>query len=367
MHVVNLTRGLDPETWRTKLVAGTLSESEGDMGYYAEDRGVAVHYLPELGREISLLDDLRALWALYRLFRAERPTVVHTHTAKAGTLGRIAALLAGVPVLVHTFHGHVLGGGYFSAVKTRFFLEVERQLARASDRLVVLTERQATEMSESLRVADRRRFSVIPLGLELDAFSSLDRAGAGKRSRDALGIGAHELVFGIVGRMVPIKNHELWLHVLAALQQAHAGPVRGLVVGAGEREEELKALADRLGIADRVLWLGWRTDLGPLYGAMNVLGLTSHDEGTPVAVIEAMAAGTPVVARDVGGVGEVVAHFAAARVMPVDATAAEWASAVLEAALEPTEGPAGRTKGAERFSVERLAADIEALYLELGA
>jgi glycosyltransferase involved in cell wall biosynthesis len=234
-----------------------------------------------------------------------------THTAKAGTLGRLAAILAGVPVLVHTFHGHVLGGGYFSPLKTWFFLQVERQLARATDRLVVLTERQATEMAEELGVADWSKFVVVPLGLELERFAEVDREVVGPAMRSTLGIGPDELVIGIVGRMVPIKNHELWLEAVGALSGRADRPVRGLVVGSGEREAELRVLAEELGVSKRILWLGWRRDLPELYAAMDVLALTSHDEGTPVAVIEALAAGTRVLARDVGGVAEVLSAVGA--------------------------------------------------------
>ncbi|MDP2956231.1 MAG: glycosyltransferase, partial [Longimicrobiales bacterium] len=180
MHVVNLTRALDEGPWRTRLIAGSVPSTEGDMSYYAAERGVEVTLLREMSREISALDDVRALIALWRIFRRERPTVVHTHTAKAGTLGRVAAILAGVPVRVHTFHGHVLGGGYFAPWKTRLFLEIERQLARGTSRLVVLTRRQAREMSDVLRVAPPEKFAVVPLGLELDRFGAVDRSDAAR-------------------------------------------------------------------------------------------------------------------------------------------------------------------------------------------
>jgi glycosyltransferase involved in cell wall biosynthesis len=418
MHVVNLARALDDGPWRTRLVAGSLAPDEGDMTYYAEERGVAVTRLPSLARAVRPLADLRALWSLWRLFRRERPTVVHTHTAKAGTLGRIAAILAGVPVRIHTFHGHVLGGGYFPPAVTRVYLEVERRLARRTHRLVVLTETQAREMAEELGVAPRERFAVVPLGLELERFRTVDRAEAGARVRRSLGIGEGEMAVGIVGRLVPIKNHELFLEALAALRARRpaavggsgsrgagrggvggagagagadvpgaeagaparregarpwegggtggGGRVRGVVVGAGEREEELRARAAALGLEeDDVLWLGWRRDLPDLYAALDVVALTSHDEGTPVALLEALAAGTPAVAREVGGVGEVLRDAGAGRLVPREADAGTWAR-ILARAVEEA-GPVGlpstvRDAVAERYSVERLAEDLTALY-----
>ncbi len=377
MHVVNLARAMNEGPWRTRLVAGSIHATEGDMEYYATERGVVVTHIPELSRHIRLLDDVRALWALYRLFRRERPTVVHTHTAKAGTLGRLAAILAGVPVRVHTFHGHVLGGDYFGPLKTRFFLEIERQLARGTQRLVVLTRRQAREMSRELVVAPPERFAVIPLGLELERFRDADRAAVRAATRKVLGIGPDERVVGMVGRMVPIKNHELFLRVVAYIMRtmraatasggAGASPFfRFLLVGSGEREAHLKAYATSLGLGDEVLWMGWRRDLADLYPAMDVVVLTSDDEGTPVALLEALAAGTRVVARDVGGVAEVLADAGAGRVVPRDADARFWADVVArEAGADPL-GEGGRRRVSQRFSVGRLAADMAALYREVG-
>ena len=366
MHVTNLAAALNHGPWGTRLVAGHIEEEEGDMAYYAEERGVEVTYVPAMARSISPLADLKTLWGLYRLFRREHPHIVHTHTAKAGTLGRIAAVLARVPVVIHTYHGHVLSGDYFAPWKTRFFLQVERQLARFTDRLVVLTNRQAHQMADELRIARSERFSVIPLGLELDRFLEVDREAERAGIREGLGIGVDELVVGIVGRMVPIKNHELFLDLLPELFATAPGPARALVVGSGERESVLRARAEALGVQDRVTWLGWRRDLPRLYPAMDVLLLTSHDEGTPVAVFEALVTGTPVVARDVGGVAEVLADSLGAGsssvVIPRDASLETWAAVAIRTAAGPALPRERRADVARRFSVERLAADVAALY-----
>lgn len=360
MHVVNATRALNEGPWRTRLIAGFVPHTEGDMSYYAAERGVELTILPEMSREISVLDDLRSLLALWRLFRRERPAVVHTHTAKAGTLGRLAAILAGVPVRVHTFHGHVLGGGYFPRWKTRLFLEIERQLARGTSRLVVLTERQAREMSDVLRVAPREKFEVVPLGLELERFGAVDRSDqARRRCRAALGIPERAKAVGIVGRLVPIKNHEGFLEAIAADSR-----LLGVVVGSGEREIDLKVLAGRLGVAERVLWLGWRRDLPEIYAALDAVALPSHDEGTPVAVLEALAAGLPIVARDVGGVGEVLADVGAGTLLPRDAGSEAWARAMAAAVEAPPLAREVRDAVVARWSVPRLARDLAALYME---
>jgi glycosyltransferase involved in cell wall biosynthesis len=379
MHVVNLARGLDQGgRFRTRLLAGSITTDEGDMAYYARERGVEVTELPALSRLLSPLADLKILWTLYRIFRREGPAIVHTHTAKAGTLGRLAAILARVPVTIHTFHGHVLGGDYFSPVVTRVFLEVERQLARWTRRIVVLTEGQKEEMTGRLRVAPEERFAVIPLGLELEPFREVDRSEARRETRAALGIEADEVVVGTVGRLVPVKNHELLFEALPPLEEILGRRVRVLVVGSGLREAELRHHAARVGIGERVLWLGWRRDLPRLYPAMDALALTSFDEGTPVAVLEALASGTPVAARAVGGVPEILRGMPRSILVEGD-TPGDMARGLARVLTRQEDGEgeeetveAGHEEAAEtlrravarRYSVDRLARDMEALYRE---
>ena len=363
LHVVNLAKGLEAHGFRTRLIAGSLEAGEGDMSWYARERGVPVEMLAAMARELHPRRDLGVLLALKRLHQRERPAIVHTHTAKAGALGRLAAAWAHVPVRIHTFHGHVLGGDYFSDARTRVFLEAERQLARLSSRLIVLTRAQAREMSELLRIADPERFRVIPLGLELGAFRTVEpRAGRAKARAD-LGVGPEERVVGIVGRLVPVKNHELMLDAFARLVRSDGPPWRLLVVGGGEdREAELRERARRLGIEGRVLWLGWRRDLPSLYPAMDVVALTSRDEGTPVALLEAIAAGIPVVARAVGGVPEVLEQGALGELVEVDDALA--IAAGVERAARRTLADEQRDRVVARFSSARLCADLAELYEE---
>jgi glycosyltransferase involved in cell wall biosynthesis len=281
-------------------------------------------------------------------------------------------------VTIHTFHGHVLGGDYFSPVVTRVFLEVERQLARWTRRIVVLTEGQKEEMTGRLRVAPEERFAVIPLGLELEPFREVDRSEARRETRAALGIEADEVVVGTVGRLVPVKNHELLFEALPPLEEILGRRVRVLVVGSGLREAELRHHAARVGIGERVLWLGWRRDLPRLYPAMDALALTSFDEGTPVAVLEALASGTPVAARAVGGVPEILRGMPRSILVEGD-TPGDMARGLARVLTRQEDGEgeeetveAGHEEAAEtlrravarRYSVDRLARDMEALYRE---
>jgi glycosyltransferase involved in cell wall biosynthesis len=333
------------------------------MSWYAREQGVETTLLPIMARELRPGRDLRVTLALRRLFRSEHPAIVHTHTAKAGAVGRAAAAWARVPVRIHTFHGHVLGGDYFSAARTRLFLEVERQFARLSSRLVVLTQAQRREMAERLRIADPRKFVVIPLGLELAPFRDVDTLRARPQARAELGIGPEERVVGIVGRLVEVKNHELMLDAFARLARIDGPGWRLVVVGGGEeREQALRERARRLGIDGRVLWLGWRRELPRLYPAMDVVALTSHDEGTPVALLEALAGGIPVAARAVGGVPEVLEQGRLGELVEED-DPTEMAAAIVRAS-ERSVPDQIRLDVVRRFSVERLSADIAALYRE---
>ena len=369
MHVVHLTKGLREGYFRTRLIAGEVEASEGDMSYYAEERGVEIVRVRQMGRSIRLWQDFRTFFTLYRMFRKEKPWIVHTHTAKAGAVGRLAAWFARVPIRIHTYHGHVLGGDYFPGTKTGLFLRIERLLARITRRLVVLTAAQAEEMAEKLRVAPRSKFTVIPLGLDLGRFARMDREAVRAQTRQDLGLSASEPVVGIIGRLVPVKNHDLILYAHALMCERMQPPPKLIVVGAGEREEELKSLSDSLGLGDRVLWLGWCDKLEDILPAMDVLALTSHDEGTPVAVIEAMAANIPVVARAVGGVAEVLDSGRLGRLVwePEPEAMAEELQEVLEKGPEPTSVEAARNYALDHFSVERLLHDVKGLYLdELG-
>jgi glycosyltransferase involved in cell wall biosynthesis len=369
MHVVHLTEDLAAHGFETRLVAGAITPDEGDMSYYAAERGVEVHVVTGMTRLLSLTGDVRALWQLYRLFRRERPLIVHTHTAKAGTLGRVAAVLAGVPIRIHTYHGHVLGGSYFGALKTAVFLWIERQLARVSQRLVVLSDDQKREMASELGVAAEDRFATIRLGLELDEFARVDSRACREKLRSQLDIGPDVFVVGMVGRMVPVKNHELFFDAFAQLRRSGRS-VQAVVVGAGERETTLRALADEAGLAESVHWLGWRDDLPAVLPAFDALALTSHDEGTPVAVIEALVAQVPVVARSVGGVSEILGRGRYGTVVDsADPTAFAEALAALADAPPHSDAPPdgdvleeGRDWALRAFSREGLAEHIAELY-----
>lgn len=367
IHAILLTRALnDGAAFRSTLVAGTTAPHEGDMLDLARDKAVSPILLPALGREISPLDDLAALMRMVALIRQIKPDIVHTHMAKAGTVGRLAARICGVPLVVHTYHGHVFQG-YFGAAKTRLFLTIERALGMATQRIIVVGEGQRDEIA-SYGVAPRHKLVPIRLGLELSAFLDADRFRGELRSD--LGIEPDTPLVGIVARLVPIKAHEVFFAAMRQVRQ-RVPRARFLVIGDGERRHELEALVAQSGLGDAVQFLGWRRDLPRVYADLDVVALSSRNEGSPVALIEALASARAVVSTAVGGVPEVVVDGVTGLTVARD-DAAAMAEAVVkllsDRALAQTLGNAGRSHVYPRYDSSRLVDDVKQLYVrELAA
>ncbi len=363
LHTTLLTERLDPRRYDARLVTGTEEPGEGNYLALHGKAPERVIVLPTLGREVRGVADGLTLAALVRLMRRVRPHVVHTHTAKAGTLGRLAARLACVPVVVHTYHGHVFHG-YFSPARARIFLGVERMLARWTDCLLAVSETVRRELL-ALGVGSPARFRVVPLGLDLDRYRGADAARGSLRGE--LGLPPEAPVVTIVARLVPIKAHEVFLEAARRVHQALPAS-RFLIVGDGERRAALEALAADLGLGTSVRFLGWRRDLERVYADATVVALTSRNEGSPVSLIEAMAAGRPIVAARVGGVPDLVEDGVTGCLVPPDdpgALAAALVTLLQNPERRRTLGLAARERVVPAFAAERLVADVDALYAEL--
>jgi glycosyltransferase involved in cell wall biosynthesis len=363
IHVVLLSAGLDHKRFQTLLVSGRENPGEGSMLDYALARGVRPLIIPQIVGEFSLGPrEIKALIRLTQLMRQERPDVVHTHTAKAGFLGRLAARLAGVPVIVHTFHGHVLHG-YYGPMKNQLLRRMESLLARITDGLIAVSDRVKQDLV-AYGVAPAEHIRVVPLGLELDGFlNAVAMAGTFRRG---LGLHGGERLVGIVGRLFPIKNHRLFLEAAALVAQQEPG-VRFIVVGDGVLRPELERRAGDLGIAGRVVFTGWRRDLPPIYADFDVLAVTSHNEGTPLSAIEAMAAGCPVVATRVGGLPDLIRDGETGCLVPpgdAQALAKSLLHLLRDRETARRLGQTAQTVVRERFAAQRLVGDMERLYLE---
>jgi len=363
MHVALLTEGLDRRGFRTTLVTGRVGKGEADMADFALARGVRPRVLPGLGRDLSAASDLRALGALLSLLRRERPAILHTHTAKAGALGRVAGFLSGVPIRIHTFHGHVFRG-YFGAAASYVVRVMERGLGLLTHRVIAVSEEVGRDLAEAYGVVPPGKIEVVPLGLDLEPFLRAGRGEGRGEFRKEIGASAGEPLVGIVGRLVPVKDHAFFLEAGAALLR-EIPEARLVVVGSGPLEGALRERARALGITGRCSFLGWRRDAARICADLDVVALTSVNEGTPVALIEAAAAGVPVVARAVGGVASALAGVEEATLVPAGAPPAGFAAS-LAAAIRASAGRPRRPSAAvlARYSVRRLCDDVERIYRE---
>jgi glycosyltransferase involved in cell wall biosynthesis len=366
LHVTYLARGLAERGYETTLVAGDVGRGEQSMAFVAERAGVEVVRLPGLSREVSPVRDAVAAWRVARIIRRVRPDVGHTHAAKAGAIGRAAALLAGPgrrPVVVHTFHGHVLRG-YFGTMGTLLFRAIETALARVTDRLIAVSPEVRDELV-GLRVAPREKFSVVRLGIELEPRVRFEGDATEMRRRH--GIPADKFVVGWFGRMTAVKRTDDLLTMLAGVRERGIDALL-LLVGDGDDRVRLEQRAHDLGLARSCLFAGYQEDVAPWYAICDVVVLTSASEGTPVTIIEALAAARPVVATRVGGVPDVVDEGETGfLVRPRDTHALAERLEIL--ARDPERrfamGEAGRPRMLERYAVDRLVSDVDALYREL--
>lgn len=373
------------------MLTGVPPEGEEDMGYFAEAHDVKPVLIPEMSRELSAKDAV-SLWKVYRYLRREKPDLIHTHTAKAGTIGRAAGFLyrwltwktlVGKPrpvKFVHTFHGHVFHS-YYSQGKTRLFLLIEKLLARlATDRIIVISRQQFEEIHGKFGVGkSASQFQIVPLGIDLSPFENSSEKRA--RLREEIGAREDEILVGLVGRLTEIKNHGLFMKVAQLYKErksADSPALRFVIIGGGHLREELEREAKNLNLQDTVQFLGNRNDADVFYAGLDVVALTSHNEGTPLSLIEAMANARPVISTAVGGVVDLLGETAkekdgfticqrGLRVSPGDADSF-FRGLIYLAKNEKLRGELserGKNFVFSNYSKERLVREIEGLYGDL--
>lgn len=375
INAVLLTEGLDERRFESLLVYGRLSRGEGDMSYYAREKNITAHFIPELKRELSFFSDIVAFYKIYKIIIREEPDIVHTHTAKAGALGRAAAVIYNFLhrrkkiKLFHTFHGHIFDG-YFNKIKSKFFIFIERLLALFTSRIITVSESIKKELI-SLGISKERKIKVIPLGLELDGFLSLpDR-------------GSINLNIGIIGRLVPVKNHRLFLEAADTVISNNPGiQVKFKVIGDGELRGMLEDYSRKLKINNYLDFLGWQKDLVKTYSDLDIVALTSINEGTPVSLIEAMASGKAVVATSVGGIKDLLGDETNSKIKPNGSfkilergimvrpgDSFSFAQAlnltIQDGNLRKEIGLRARNFVKTEFTKDRLIKDVESLYLAI--
>ena len=349
-----LTRGLDEHRFESRLVVGDVGEGEADF-IALRDPDLPALKIPALGRSVRFGGDLRAFVAIRRAIRDYRPDIVHTHTAKAGVLGRLAAATCRVPVRVHTFHGHVLHG-YFNRWVTRLVRIVEGLLARRTTALVAVGERVRDELLGS-GIGRAGQYVVIPPGVALGARPN--RVSA----RTALGLPVAQPVVLFVGRLTAVKRPDRLIEAMALVLDRRPDAVLA-IAGEGELLEETRSRAEPLGASVR--FLGWQRDIAGLYAAADCMVLTSDNEGMPVTLIEAAMAGVPSVTTDVGSAREVVLNEVTGLVVESSASAvANGLIRLLDDDLRDRMGTTARARAESEFGTKRLVADHEALYERL--
>ncbi len=370
-----LSKYLEPE-FETLLIGGVKYEEEESSEFILEKLGITPVIIPEMQRKITLTGDLKAYKKIKKIIQEYKPDIVHTHAAKAGALGRYAASKCNVPIIIHTFHGHVFHS-YFGKSETQFYKNAERQLSKKSTKIIAISAIQKEELWKHHNICEEDKVAVIPLGFDLDKFQE-NVEEKRKSFREKYMIESDEIAIGIIGRLVPIKNHTLFIDAINELQKRTKKKIRAFLVGDGEDKSKLIGQLKRINL-DYVEWsneqrsatvtlTSWIKDIDWVNAGMDIIALTSLNEGTPVTLIEAQASNKPIVTTDVGGVKNIVLKDETAFV--VESTNLEE---VVTALLRLVEGDELRRKMGEKgwdfvkkeFHYMRLVKDMRNLYLSL--
>jgi glycosyltransferase involved in cell wall biosynthesis len=367
-NVTFLTRFMSEE-FETQLWGGAIGEDEGEALFIPEKYGVQPQIIPAMQREINLKNDRAALKKIREIIREFQPDIVHTHASKAGALGRKAAIKEKVPVIVHTFHGHVFHH-YFNSLKTAVYKKVERNLAKKTDAIIAISPIQKRELVETHQIAPDAKVNVIPLGFDLSIFRENSVENRFK-FRKKYEIGDDEIALGLIGRMVPIKNHLGFLDAIEVLASKTKQNLVIVLVGDGELREEIEKrsneLVEKYGTL-RFVFTSWVQKVNEILPGLDIVCLSSLNEGTPVSLIEAQAAGVPVVTTDVGGVRDVVLDQETGIVTGMFQPNEFAKSLLLLIQNEEIRGKMsqnGWNHVKEKFHYKRLCADMEQLYKSL--
>lgn len=360
--------------YETLLVSGMKDEAEASSEFIVSSLGIKPVYIPEMYRELHPFRDYKSYYKLRKLIEDFKPDIVHTHAAKAGAVGRLAAIHSGVKVIVHTFHGHVFHS-YFNPVKTRVFLEIERYLAKRTTKIIALSEAQKMELTDIFRVAPHSSFEILPLGFDLGKFEE-NKEEKRRKFRQEYNIADDEIAIGIVGRLVPIKNHSLFLEAIKQVHDKTTKKIRAFIIGDGESRAEIEQKAAELGLkvntemkgTDTVTFTSWIKEIDVSNAGLDIIALTSNNEGTPVSLIEAQASGKPIVSTNVGGIENIVMPGQTALL-----SAKGDSAGLAENLLRLVENDELRTQMSvhgnlfvkDKFSHTRLCSDMQNLYNKL--
>lgn len=374
-NVAYLTKYLSSE-YETLLVGGEKDESEESSDFIVTDLGLKPIIIEEMKREINLIGDYRAYKKIKKIIKEFKPDIVHTHASKAGTLGRLAAYNSGVKIIVHTFHGHVFHS-YFGKIKTIFYKNIERYLAKRTTAIIAISKKQKEELVNDHLICKAEKVHVIPLGFNLSRFQEKQIE---KRNifRTKYNIDNDEIVISIIGRLVPVKNHNLFLEGLKLVSEKTPKKIRAFIVGDGESRQAIETKAKELNIpfidgtrsTDKTLltFTSWIKEIDIVLAGSDIITLTSFNEGTPVSLIEAQAANKPIVTTNVGGIENIVINNETALLCKND-NLTEFSNQLLKLIEEESFRISLSKKGShfvkENYHFTRLIKDTENLYKNL--
>ena len=369
-----LSNFLAPE-FETLLVSGMKDDAEESSEFIVKNLDLHPVYMPEMYRELNPFRDYKSYYKLRKIIEEFKPDIVHTHAAKAGAVGRLAASHSGVPIILHTFHGHVFHS-YFSPAKTRLFLEIERYLAKRTTKIIALSEIQKRELVDEFKIAPADKFEIVQLGFDLRKFEE-DKEQKRATFRKKYNVAPNEVAIGIVGRLVPIKNHELFLKALKIVSEKSPSKIRAFIIGDGEERSKIEQLAQALNLSfnnadlaesNILTFTSWIKDIDVSNAGMDIIALTSNNEGTPVSLIEAQASGKPIVSTNVGGIEDIVIAGETALLSPVG-DVESFAANLLELVNSAEKRNKMALKGSDfvrqKFSYTRLCSDMAILYRTL--
>ena len=360
-NVAYLTKYLSDE-YTTVLIGGEREESEASSEYILKELDIPYTIVPDMKRSISLKNDIKALREIISIIKKEKPDIVHTHASKAGMLGRLAAKICGVPYIFHTFHGHVFHS-YFGKKKTSFFIHLERLLARWSTAIIAISDIQKHELGDIYKICPSEKIQVVPLGFDLHKFTEQTDEKR-KQFRTQYNLQDDEIAIGIVGRLAPVKNHEMFIDAICNCQKQTSKKIRAFIIGDGELAEQLQTYCKNTNTEQIITFTSWIKDVDVAYAGLDIVALTSFNEGTPVSIIEAQAAGKPVVSTNVGGISDIVQEDETALLSEIDTEkfTEKLTRLINDDDLRKKMSEKSRQFSDSKFSYVRLCTDMENVY-----
>ncbi|MDC1191117.1 glycosyltransferase [Gammaproteobacteria bacterium] len=370
-----LTKFLSPD-YETKLIAGKKLDSEASSEYILEKYSIDYFIVKNMNRSLNLVKDIKAFFEIRKIIKEYKPDIVHTHASKSGALGRLAAISMKVPIIIHTFHGHVFHS-YFGKLKTYIYILIERYLAKKSSAIIAISDLQKNEISKDFAICLPEKISVIPLGFDLDKFQNniIEERSV---FRNEFMLSDDFIAIGIIGRLTSIKNHELFIRSIHQVLPIIKNKIKVFIVGNGEDKEDLLNLSKSLNLSTSTLnkrntdaliqFISWRSDMTTVYAGLDIVALTSLNEGTPVTLIEAQAAKKPIVTTDVGGVRDIVIKDKTGLIcdsQDINGFANNLQKLIENKDLRDSLGAAGYENVYEKFNYRRLVSDVKSLYNRL--